>query len=628
MQKNYFDLSHRKVVLYSFLLSWITGLILYHQTIEFEYLLLDDNTYLQNRAKLYVKENLWQSLVSVWTTFPREEPLLIRDTVWSIVVYLFGTDNTSMLHFVQTSFHCLNTFLVFYWLFLITNNIRFAAMTTCLHFTAPYCVESVAWIMEFKGVLSSTWLFSTLVSYILFLKSKSKLRWIWYFTSCVTTALALMSKQNTLILPGLIMLNIGVSQTIFTGSGAVQIKKFFTTSFLKEACLVLPHIAISAYFTFWFMQQSQTSMALEFHKGTTLLEFLPRIIAFTPIIFVQYVYIAFIKPVYHFFLDWPLNETELTFSVICFSIASGISFLSLTYWSLKRSQWTFFFILFFLISIFPYLEWVRDLVWLSNRYLYVSGLAIFACFCLSIEKLLQSQQKKIRYIGLSCFCVIATYNIYRTIITVPIFQNSETFWTHELNHSPDRPKVYTGICGATTKKLENPLLSASEQNEIIIEFIQFLDDAIDHFDLLNPDLSKRQNLDARDQSLILLNRAYYGWQRNEPPEEIAIYFNEAFNYYPRYAKAHLWYGEFLLEQALKEEDENKRFEKTKAAYESCLRATAIRGLDQFEDPSGTAIEINKFFNERVPDFLPRFIKSIREKKQAPALTPNPENNQE
>jgi len=111
--------------------------------------------------------------------------------------------NAGAHHFINVLFHSANTALLFLLLFRLTGKIWPPALVAALFAWHPLHVESVAWIAERKDVLSTFFGLLTMLSYVKFVREKSRRHfWIalFYF------ALGLMSKPMLVTLPFLLLL--------------------------------------------------------------------------------------------------------------------------------------------------------------------------------------------------------------------------------------------------------------------------------------------------------------------------------------------------------------------------------------------------------------------------------------
>lgn len=87
--------------------------------------------------------------------------------------YSFAKLNPKQYHIVNLVFHLLNVILVFAFIYLLTGFWQSASLVALLFGIHPMHVESVAWISERKDVLYTFFYFSSLLTYIYYIKLKS-----------------------------------------------------------------------------------------------------------------------------------------------------------------------------------------------------------------------------------------------------------------------------------------------------------------------------------------------------------------------------------------------------------------------------------------------------------------------
>lgn len=117
-------------------------------------------------------------------------------------VTLFGLDAGDHL-LTNVLLHALNTILLFLLLRMATRRTWAAAMVAALFALHPAHVESVAWVSERKDVLSTFFFFLTLLLYVRYARSGSRIAWIF---SIVSFVLGLMAKPMLVTLPFVLLL--------------------------------------------------------------------------------------------------------------------------------------------------------------------------------------------------------------------------------------------------------------------------------------------------------------------------------------------------------------------------------------------------------------------------------------
>lgn len=187
--------------LYIILGLTIGCLLLYGQTIGFDFITLDDGGYVfENRMVLHGLST--ESIRWAFTTFEQANwhPLtwlsLLTDST------LFGT-KPGTYHLVNTLFHTANAALLYIVLKRATGAMWQSAFAAALFAFHPMHVESVAWIAERKDVLST--LFWLLTTYF-YLRYVNDGRQKYYILTIIAMALGLMAKPMIVTLPFVLLL--------------------------------------------------------------------------------------------------------------------------------------------------------------------------------------------------------------------------------------------------------------------------------------------------------------------------------------------------------------------------------------------------------------------------------------
>ncbi|MEQ8223117.1 MAG: tetratricopeptide repeat protein [Candidatus Eremiobacterota bacterium] len=119
------------------------------------------------------------------------------------VEYHFFQFNPSVYHCTNIILHVLNTLLVFWMIFILTDNVIVAFITAIFFGVHPLRVESVAWIAERKDVLYSFFFLASLICYIYYMKKRA---YNYYYLSLFMFLLSLFSKPMAVTLPFVLFL--------------------------------------------------------------------------------------------------------------------------------------------------------------------------------------------------------------------------------------------------------------------------------------------------------------------------------------------------------------------------------------------------------------------------------------
>lgn len=117
--------------------------------------------------------------------------------------YQFFGLNAWGFHLHNLLLHFINTFLVFYFILLLKNDIRIAFFTAVLFAVHPFAHESVSWVTERKNLLFALFYFAGLISYIQYSKHNKTFL---YVISLIFFLLSLLSKGSAITFPFILAL--------------------------------------------------------------------------------------------------------------------------------------------------------------------------------------------------------------------------------------------------------------------------------------------------------------------------------------------------------------------------------------------------------------------------------------
>lgn len=179
------------------LIAAIIGYV-YFPVFQFEYVSYDDGSFIG----LFDGRDL--DITRFFTSFYAFDyiPLFLL-SLWGEKI-TFGVMDPSMSHFINVLLHIVNVMLLAY----IIRKIFFpkwwpVVLAVVLFALHPLNVESIAWVTERKGLLSS---FFTLLALIFYLWRLEKGRWYHYFLTVLMFVFAVLAKPVALFLPVLLIL--------------------------------------------------------------------------------------------------------------------------------------------------------------------------------------------------------------------------------------------------------------------------------------------------------------------------------------------------------------------------------------------------------------------------------------
>lgn len=191
-----------------FLILALVCVVIYGQTVNFDFINTDDVYYVYENAMVLSGVNR-DSLYWAFTAFHSANWHPLTWISHQLDVTLFGL-NPGAHHATNIIFHMLNSFLAFIVFQRMTGDFWKSAFVATLFAVYPTHVESVAWVSERKDVLSTMFWLLTMLAYVSYSESKDtsidKVVFLKYLAVIVLFALGLMSKPMLVTLPFVLLL--------------------------------------------------------------------------------------------------------------------------------------------------------------------------------------------------------------------------------------------------------------------------------------------------------------------------------------------------------------------------------------------------------------------------------------
>ncbi len=189
----------QEIIICLFLIA--ATLAVYWQTTNHEFINYDDGLYVTEN--LHVKAGLTlESVKWAFTTFHASNWHPLTWISHMLDIELYGLNPTGH-HWTSLQIHLTNTLLLFIILQYMTGAIWQSAFVAALFALHPLHVESVAWVAERKDVLSTFFGMLTISAYIMYVRKKNLLRYIFVF---IFLSLGLMAKPMLVTLPFVLLL--------------------------------------------------------------------------------------------------------------------------------------------------------------------------------------------------------------------------------------------------------------------------------------------------------------------------------------------------------------------------------------------------------------------------------------
>lgn len=344
-------------------------------------------------------------------------------TILSFAIdYKLSGYNPKTYHITNLVFHLLNTALVFWFLFLLSNKKLMVAVIVALFFGIhPMHVESVAWISERKDVLYTFFFLTSLICYHKYLHSFGKNKFLLYGLTLLFFLLSVLSKAMAVVLPLVLMLI-----DYYEG------RKLNKHSILEK----LPFFLLSLFFGVLAYQiQSKGSAVAALETFTWLQRF-----EFASYGMLNYIFKLFFPIKLSCFYPYPNPQESLPllYYIAPFVVLTLFAFVL---WRAHKNRGVLFGFLFFCITIVLVLQFITvGKVIMADRYSYLSYIGLL--FPIAMGYAWMQEQKAEKFILLKKVATIiliiyAVIFIFLSFQRVKVWKNSDTIWSDAIQKYPN-----------------------------------------------------------------------------------------------------------------------------------------------------------------------------------------------
>jgi Flp pilus assembly protein TadD len=424
-------------------------LVVYWQTVGFEFINLDDNLYVyQNQAVLSGINGA--SVRWACTAF---EAATWHPLTWLSLmadIQLFGL-NPGASHAVNVLIHLINSVLSFVVFRQLTGSVWKSAAVSMLFTIHPMHVESVAWISERKDVLSMAFALSSMLAYVRFANSKDGSATRYYAAAIILFAFGLMAKPMIVTLP-----------FVFLLIDLWPLRRITSMRTARKACIEkLPFLALSA------ASCVITIVAARAGGATRSLESLPvssRVLNAIAA-YGKYLYSAILPADLSV---WYPYET----SIAWWQVAAPAVFLLI--WAIAGIRmwaarpYLLIGLLWFVGTLVPVLGLVQvGMQSTADRYTYFPYFGIFLIVVFVADEVIGRARLSTRAVMLIAIIPLGAYG-YTAYIQTSKWRDSETLYRHSLSVTKRNFMIEQNLCHALMLKDRldeaEPLCRASVEN--------------------------------------------------------------------------------------------------------------------------------------------------------------------
>ncbi len=372
----------------------------------------DDNGYIINNPLIYsfnLKDFFSQNVMGNYHPF----------TILTLALeyHFFGLESTGY-HTVNLLLHLLNVILVFYTVFLISENAGVALVASLLFGIHPMHVESVAWASELKDLLYTCFF---LASYFFYLKYLKDLKKKYYVIALFLFLVSLLSKAMAASLPLILLL------TDYFKERKINIKIILEKIPFFLLAIALGVVAILAQKSGGAVQ-SMASFSF------------PQRIVFAGYGFISYIFKLIIPLNLSAFYPYPITSgANIPILYFLFLILFVILVASV-YYSLRFTRKIFFGFGFFMLTIFLVLQLLPiGGAIMADRYSYLPSIGFFY---LTGEGFILLWNKRLKLFSAFFLGVFTLFFSASTYARCGVWNNSLTLWNNVIDQYQTIPYAY------------------------------------------------------------------------------------------------------------------------------------------------------------------------------------------
>ena len=528
----------------------VLSLTIYLPSLKNGFLNWDDNWYITDNP--YISDFSFSGIINMFTHLYHIQYSPLVMVVLSFLKYTFGL-NPIPFHLTSLIFHIINIWLIFRFIDLLTGKTDLALFVATFFAVHTLQVESVAWMSAIKVVISTSFFLLSLIYYVRFNTTERKRN---YYLSLLFFILALLSKEQTLILPLVI----------------VTIDYFHDRKLLSRKVILekIPYVFLSALFLTIAMIATYTQ---GFNSKMPAVNILYQI---EIVFYSMFNYLSkFILPVnlssfypYPAFINYYMLIIPLLLTfIILFALIKKL----ITRKELIFAIGFFFINIFLTLQILP----VRK-IFMADRYMYLPLIGILLIIGFILNRLIKLNPKY----KLHIISIVSVFIVFFTILSfsrTKVWNSSLSLWDNVINTTGKSyfPLLKRGIAYREEKNYNAALTDFNEaiklnandynayENRGFVYLVQNkYDNARDDF---------RSSIELNPESSYSYCNLGFSFLHLGKYREAMENINKAIEIYPGYADAYKNRGEVYIGM--------KNYEKACADIEKALSL----GLTEIEE---------------------------------------------
>ena len=411
------------------ILAVLLTVLVFLQTLGFDFLNLDDNWYVVLDRNVH-RGLSPETIAWAFTTFGNPYYMPLTRLSFLLDTSLYGIEPAGF-HLTNLILHAVSVLLVLYLVWLLSGRWIAAVVTALLFAVHPQHIEAFVWVSERKEVLSALFGLLSLACYVKYARADSaagRPAARLYLAALLLFIFSLLAKPAWITLPGILLLldwwplrRYGPGKT-----GRLLAEK---APFVLVTLLFVAITLYSAASTVDYVSNSAQNLPI-----------LQRVLN-SGVIYVTYLYYTFVPldlPVYFPYPREPLPAWEI-------AGAFALMFLvSLAAWSSRKTSphWLMGW-LWFLGTLFPAVGIVSagESVFIGNRWTYLPHIGLFAALAIPVAAYRDRRPRFRHYVVATALAVIAALSVSSWRQSWH-WQDSESFWRQAIHTVPDNDMAH------------------------------------------------------------------------------------------------------------------------------------------------------------------------------------------
>lgn len=413
---------------------------------DHQFLNFDDNVYVSSNP--YVKngfsfENIKWAFTFTGVSYWHPLPLLSH----MLDCQLFGVRPGPQL-LVNLAIHIINAILLFFILSRMTSAQVKAAFIALLFALHPLNVESIAWLVERKTVLSTFFLFGALYTYLYYVEKKEKWK---YALILFLYACGLMSKPQILTFPVLLLL---LDYWPLKRFETVAVKKYESSAIFSKPINRVITICKSDIGSIFLEKLPFLALSLVSVLVTMASVLHSRFLVTHDLVPVYLrIYNYFVSIIQYLqYIAWPINLSIFypfpkTFVLLFFlgALSFVVSITILTFITRRKRPWLIIGWLWFLIALSPASGLIQAGLWpaMANRFMYIPMIGIFIMVIWEADERLKGRYSQ--FLKVILCSVMIFYFAFLTKVQNTYFSNSFALFSRCLEVAGDNPLALNNL---------------------------------------------------------------------------------------------------------------------------------------------------------------------------------------